>query len=134
MNIDSKKKELFVISKEFDLELLVLFGSYSNNSFTQESDIDIAYYSKKPLDFKQKRELRFNLSKIFDLKEIDLIDLNSNYSILLRYEIFTKGLCLYESKEGLFEDFESNAWMDYQDNIDYLMQYKEIVRKSIESL
>ncbi len=119
---------------EFNLKLLVLFGSYAKNEYMVYSDVDIAYYAKKPLSQIKKRNMRNKLSEIFYDKDIDLIELNTNYAILLRYEIFKDGICLYEENEGMFDEFESSSWFDYIDNKYYLNEYSDIVRKSIDSM
>lgn len=127
-------KEYEKLAEEFELELIVLFGSYAKNEVQSYSDVDIAYFAKKPLNEYKKRELRNKFSNIFKDAPIDLIELNTNQSIFLRYEIFQTGICLFESKEDLYNEFENNSWFDYIDNKTYLDEYKDIVRKKIETL
>jgi predicted nucleotidyltransferase len=128
----SKIKE---IAKNYDLRVLILFGSRTSNNYDISSDYDFAYFASKPLEVNKKIELLERLQEIVNFEQVDLIELNTTHSILLRKEIFNEtGICLYEAKEGLFDDLAGSAWIDYMDNKSYFDEYDEILAKSISEL
>ena len=129
--VSKKKNELKKLAKKYNLTVLILFGSRNNNTSNKNSDFDFAYFSQKPLK-ENKFKLWSELETIF--KKVDLIELNTTDSIILRYEIFNEGTCIYENKEGIFEDLAGNAWIDYQDNKTYFNEYENILTKAIDEL
>ena len=82
------------ILKEFfkDSEAIYLFGSFANNTFTENSDIDIAVLfkeKKSPLEiFKLSEELSFILKR-----DVDLIDLEST-NTAFAYEIINNSITI----------------------------------------
>lgn len=72
----SKLSELKpILYKDYAVKEIGLFGSYSNNSFTEESDIDILVELEKPIGWKFF-SLELYLEKIFN-KKIDLVTKNA---------------------------------------------------------
>lgn len=76
MEILSKLKELKpILYKDYFVKEIGLFGSYSNNSNTEESDIDILIELEKPIGWKYFT-LELYLEKVFN-KKIDLVTKNA---------------------------------------------------------
>lgn len=125
------KKKLSKIAKKYDLLVLVLFGSYAKGLESENSDYDVAYYSRKPL--KNKFELWNEIETLFD-KRVDLIEINSSDSVILRNQIFTSGICLYELRRGLFDELASKSFFDYVDSKSYIDEFSSIIKKSIEEM
>ncbi len=72
----SKLNELKpILYKDYAVKEIGLFGSYSDNSFTEESDIDILIELEKPIGWKFFT-LELYLEKIFN-KKIDLVTKNA---------------------------------------------------------
>ncbi len=72
----SKLKELKpVLQRDFAVKEIGLFGSFSDNTFTEESDIDIIVELEKPIGWKFFT-LELYLEKIFN-RNIDLVTKNS---------------------------------------------------------
>ena len=72
IDIFEKMKEIKpYLSDEFSVKEIGLFGSYSDNSYNDESDIDIIVELEKPIGWKFL-SLEIYLEKIFE-KKIDLI-------------------------------------------------------------
>ena len=72
INIENKLRELKpLLNKNFNVERIGYFGSYSRNEQNQDSDIDILVYFRKPLgwEFFDLQEL---LEKELELK-VDLV-------------------------------------------------------------
>ena len=60
INIENKLKELKpILNKEYHVERIGYFGSYSRNEQNKDSDIDILVYFRKPLGW-----------EFFDLQEL----------------------------------------------------------------
>lgn len=75
-DILSKLKELKpTLIREFAVKEIGLFGSFSDNSFTEDSDIDILVDFEKPIGWKFF-SLEIYLEKIFNRK-IDLVTKNA---------------------------------------------------------
>lgn len=75
-DILSKLTELKpILHKDFSVNKIGLFGSYSDNSFTEESDIDILVELEKPIGWKFF-SLELYLEQIFN-KKIDLVTQNA---------------------------------------------------------
>lgn len=64
-----------ILHKDFSVNKIGLFGSYSDNSFTEESDIDILVELEKPIGWKFF-SLELYLEQIFN-KKIDLVTQNA---------------------------------------------------------
>lgn len=129
-----KIDEIKELANKFGLVLLILFGSRSSNFYDKKSDYDFAYFSRKPLSKLKKKMFLNSLEKLFSYERVDLIEINTSDSIILRNEIFEKGICLYELKDGLFDEFAGNSWIDYMDNLTYLKDYKKNIVKSVKSM
>lgn len=63
------------LKEEFSVKEIGIFGSYSNNSYSEESDIDILIELEKPIGWKFFT-LELYLNKLFD-KKIDLVTKNA---------------------------------------------------------
>ncbi len=75
-NILSKLRELKpTLYNDYAVKKIGLFGSYSDNTFTENSDIDILVELEKPIGWKFFT-LELYLEKIFNRK-IDLVTKNS---------------------------------------------------------
>ena len=103
--------ELFEFLKDFfkEEEAVYVFGSFANNTYNENSDIDIAILfkdKKTPLEiFKLQEELSLLLKR-----DVDLIDLE-NSNTVFAYEIINKSIKLKSTKKS--ENFENRIWWNY---------------------
>lgn len=103
--IYEKIKDL--IPKE-KVDALYLFGSYSNGTFTEDSDIDLAIFSDN-LSYIELVDLEDKISERLG-KEVDLVLPEKNDVLLLR-EIL-QGKSLIETSEAFDMWFERfNEWL-----------------------
>lgn len=109
--------------KKYDLDLLVLFGSRVGVNARKESDIDIAYLSKCPLSNDQWDEMMCCIMEHTHLNRVDLVDLHKEHGLLIRYQIYTKGKLLFESRQGLFREKKIDAILHYSDARPVLMDF-----------
>lgn len=93
--IDKLSKYKILVSKHFDIDKVVLFGSYAKGNQKDDSDIDVAiivnsvpqdYFSYAPLLWKLRREIDDRIEPI-------LIEKNHDESGFLN-EVLTSGLII----------------------------------------
>jgi predicted nucleotidyltransferase len=115
-----------VLSRDSTVKLAYLFGSHATGKNTALSDIDIAVLldcklNKKKI-FEKELELIGKLSELFS--NIDLVVLNENIDLLLKYNIIKTGTIIKNS--ALRPEFEFHVMNEYLDN-----EYHERMRAEI---
>ena len=95
-----------------DCEAIVLFGSFARGTQNEESDIDIAFLSKKEISKKEIFYLKQELEDIAN-RDIDLINLNDDIGDGFKYEILMNGVVLYCVDEVKFDLYKINVFRDY---------------------
>ena len=75
INILRQNKE--VLNDNFNILKIGLFGSYSTNTFTENSDIDIIYELEegKRMGLREVYELEIFFKRLFQTDQIDLINI-----------------------------------------------------------
>ena len=100
------------IAQKHNLKLLILFGSQVTQNIHPESDIDIAFFADTKVD---EEKLYEDLMALLRRADIDLINLYTHHDHLLRYQILSKGVALYEAEKGLMSKMEGDSYIDYMD-------------------
>lgn len=96
------------------IKFAYLFGSCVRNGNGPLSDIDLAVYLDKRLDFFSARlHLLEELSRLFKEQPYDLVVLN-NASLILQYEVIREGIILKENKKKRIP-FETGVLSEYLD-------------------
>jgi predicted nucleotidyltransferase len=144
-HINLKKLEKYLIDK-YDLELLVLFGSYSKNKLWKGSDLDIGFFAKKRMKQQELENFMLDIIRLSGFDKINAIDLyfdNDNDEriklldekhkkelSLLQYIIYSTGQLIYEKERGLFQKKKAEAMA----NIKYCDKdiKKMIIRDKLE--
>lgn len=116
--MDEIKKDLEkikeILIQEFEPFFIILFGSYARNSQTQESDIDIAIFSKKA-DKKALFKVKQNLEQVI-CKDIDLVNLaDENMAEGFKYEILMNGIVIHCENSYRFEMYKLDEFREYLD-------------------
>ncbi|RCW57374.1 HepT-like ribonuclease domain-containing protein [Halanaerobium sp. ST460_2HS_T2] len=89
---EDKINKIREILKNYELQLLVLFGSYGEENFNENSDIDLAVKVKKESSLKKNQDhVLYSISKIFDLRPVDLVLLN-HADPLIKFKVASAGL------------------------------------------
>lgn len=121
------KKNLLKVFSDYELTLLIIFGSYNSDNFNKDSDIDLAIKVNAPEQIKKNRnEILAKISSIFDHRDIDLILLNYAEP-LIKYKIACEGNLIYEKEKGLFKKFQVRAMSEHND----ARKFYELDKKSI---
>ena len=112
MEIKKKQKnKIKEIAQEFNLKLVLLFGSQVTGKTNFSSDFDIAYLPKQNLNGKTKIDLNCRFMDVFNTDKIDLVNLNQT-SLLLKYEISRNSQLLY-GDEISYLNFKASAFKLY---------------------
>lgn len=120
------------IAKKYNLAVLILFGSRASSKHKKDSDYDFAFYTNQKFKVKEEIALFEDIMGVLKIEKIDLININTNHCAHLRYEVFSKGVCLYEKKEGIFAFMRGNAWVDYMDYKRFEKNRLNLLKKDIE--
>ncbi|MGM0438514.1 MAG: type VII toxin-antitoxin system MntA family adenylyltransferase antitoxin [Bacillota bacterium] len=121
------KKRLLKVFDNYELTLLIIFGSYNSDNFNEDSDIDLAVKVNDPEQIrKNKKEILDKISSIFNHRDIDLILLNYAEP-LIKYKIACEGSLIYEKKKDLFQKFQIRAMSEHND----ARKFYELDKKSI---
>jgi predicted nucleotidyltransferase len=128
------KKELILISKKYDLKLLILFGSRANNSSNLNSDWDIAYMPSKNISINQDLRLYNDIAKLIQNEKVDLINIKNTKYLHVLKNIFLEGKLIYEKKLGLFKQLKWGLWMQYIDFSKYYNKELEISENNLNEM
>ena len=124
--------EIEEIAKKYDLDFIVVFGSYGTDRYTENSDIDLAFERKKGLTVKEESDLFTDIMMCFKTGNIDLINAKKA-SILLKNEIAKEGRVLYE-KENFFARFQSKVFKLFQEMRPMLQKRAEDISDEIKEM
>ncbi len=121
--IDSSK--LCQVTERYELDLIVLFGSYAKGRARRGSDMDIAVHTTQN-GFGQgnpSSEAFWEINLIADLSRvipapegIDLVILNQVDSATLLYEVSAYGIPIYQREPTDFHQFRSYAARRFYDD------------------
>ena len=108
--VDKKRIVDTLIQDIPELQSLYLFGSQSDGTASQKSDVDIAYLSKKTLSSLERWNIAQKLAILLGL-DVDLIELSSTNTIF-RYQILSTAERIYGNGYEV-ESFETLAYSFY---------------------
>lgn len=105
VNIFEKHKDKFLeyIKREGNIKVAYLFGSYADDTYNENSDIDIAVMYKEDMDEYDHAGKSVDVSRVFGDVPVDYIDLEK-VNVFLQFEILKKGKIIYcENEDDLIE-------------------------------
>jgi len=111
-----QKEKIEEVGEEFNLKLIVIYGSYAKETSREGSDLDIAYLSSKPLDLKTEFKLHARLEDIFKCSRKRELDLKSLHRTdpFFRYQVMKDAQLIYGDFH-LFHRFKNYAVRFYQE-------------------
>ena len=98
--------------ESLECEAIVLFGSFARGTQNENSDIDIAFFSKKEISKKEIFYLKLELEDVAN-RDIDLINLNDDIGDGFKYEILMSGITLYCVDEVKFDLYKIRMFREY---------------------
>jgi uncharacterized protein YutE (UPF0331/DUF86 family)/predicted nucleotidyltransferase len=117
-----------ILEKEENMVFAYVFGSYAMGKYRRGSDIDIAIYTKKPLNWRELVKLALKLEDSLGVR-VDIVDLRTTPP-LLAYEIISKGIIVVEKDKEERISFETRILKKYLDLKPRLKRYyNEILSK-----
>jgi predicted nucleotidyltransferase len=127
--------DLKEVCREFELVLVVLFGSRARGGAGPSSDSDVGVLRREGIvPAARFFELAACIREVTGLPEIDLVDLMSAPP-LLQHQVGSHGRPLFEDEPGRFNLFRVKAWKLYLDDvIDFRRLDALYVREGLERL
>jgi predicted nucleotidyltransferase len=123
------------VCREFDLELVVLYGSRARGYARPDSDSDVGVMRRAGLVPAERiLDLAVKIGEATGLPGIDLVDLR-RAPPLLKHSAGTHGRALYEDEPGRFNLFKVYAWKLWLDDQQTLRKLDAVyVREGLERL
>ncbi len=116
---EKHQKKLNKIFKENQVELAYLFGSAARGKMTPLSDIDIAVLFldkvKEEEYFNKALRLASEIRNVFEIDRVDVINLKTNTSPLLKHNAVFKGKLIYGKDRKKQFELESGIMKEYED-------------------
>ena len=103
------------LQSDTNVEFAYLFGSFTDGSFNDRSDVDLALYLKK-VDFDTQLKISFDLSKVLK-RDVDLVVLNKAKNLYLLDDIIQKGIVIKDSDKRV--DFELRKHHQFLDFVEF---------------
>lgn len=129
---EEKINKIKEILDDFDLQLLILFGSYGGENFTKNSDIDLAVRVSHLKSLKENQlQILNQLSLLFEHHPVDLVLLN-HADPLIKFKVASEGKLLYQSEENLFENFQVKAAAEHNDALKFYQLDKKFIENFLE--
>ena len=136
---ETDQAKLREVARRYDLDLIVLFGSYARGRERPDSDVDLAVHTTRRDYGKRDREaeVTWEMELFDDLagavpapEGIDMVVLNRADSTLL-FQVANYGLTLHESGPDQFHLFRSLASRRYYDDAKYRRWGREYLRRRL---
>ncbi len=109
--IEVDRQKIQALAEQYELTLVVLFGSQATGRTHVKSDVDIAVLSKKKLNL---AKLMLEFSEVFQRDDVEVVNLGGA-SPTLMYVVVRDGQLLYENEPGVFLQWKLYAiwvWRD----------------------
>lgn len=130
INKIKSERKIHKLCSDFNIDLVVLFGSYARGEEVGNGDVDIGIrYFERPEGAEEEISLIWSLEESLNQSNIDLVVINDANPLLL-FEIASEGIPLYEREKGVFDQFVSYAVMRNND----AKKFYELEREYLEGV
>lgn len=99
------------IKHQLNPDFIIHFGSLAKGTMHEESDIDLAYFSKHPLSSYERFILANELATIAN-REVDLVDIKQ-IDTVFTMQIFEQGIPIYIQDQNEFTRQKMRAYSMY---------------------
>ena len=110
-DMSAKLKES--LSTRDDIAFVFLFGSFVTGGRNALSDLDIAVFFQRKVDFEKIYELREDLSETLGT-EVDVVVLN-DASPVIKMQVLKKGVLLIDNDRRAYNEFFLSTIKEYDD-------------------
>ena len=95
-----KSEEVMNFLNKDNISTVLTFGSFNNDNFSEESDIDIAIIGKHKIDLEEILDIELFLGRLLK-REIDVIDLKSGgLNLFLKINVLNDGIVIYSNDDN----------------------------------
>jgi len=113
---------------------VLLFGSYANHTFSEQSDIDLGIYFNGKIDY---MALGYDTAELESLlgKKVDVVALNDIYKkdSLFAFNILENHTVILLNDEKKYIDFKTSAQLYYLDRKELIEMNRKALKKRIET-
>ena len=123
------KEKISLLAAQYNLALVILFGSHSREESTPMSDTDIAVLidtNARDISYKLELAMLLDFQKVVNNGEVDLVLLNKA-TPFLKYQVAMEGKLLFEKQNDLYVEFMIKAMKEYEDVRHFEKYYNEIL-------
>ncbi len=133
-NLKINKKLLKRLGQKYQLNFVVLFGSRADGTARDSSDFDIAYSSRRDIDYGEEGFLLLDLARAIKMKptQIDLVNIK-HASPLLKKQIADQGQLLAEFTPDSFDNFQIYAFKIYVEAKPLFKMQAEYVKRNLKA-
>jgi predicted nucleotidyltransferase len=129
MNLKINKERLKSLCQKYNIQLIILHGSYATGNARGKSDIDIGILGREKFDLNNQLDVLNDFSEVFGDK-FDPVFLNGAEP-LISYQVAIHGKPLFEEKEGIFQHFQIQAVARYMDSKKFRDMEKSYLKRAI---
>jgi len=129
MDLKIDKKELANLCQKYNIQLLILHGSYATGNAASKSDIDIGILGREKFGSDNKLDILNDFSEVFGEK-FDPVFLNGAEP-LISYQAAIHGKPLYEETQSVFQRFRLQAVAKYMDSKKFRDMEKLYLKRAI---
>ncbi|MBI5346703.1 MAG: nucleotidyltransferase domain-containing protein [Chlamydiae bacterium] len=126
--MDPLKIAIKLITQEFKVYAIYLFGSFASNTQRQDSDLDLAILSDEKIDKIKLWELAQKIAVKIQ-RDVDLIDLK-NASTVFQFQIFNEGKLIFCTDQIKLDFFINTTDALYLDLNEWRKEMIEDIKKS----
>jgi len=123
------------ILKSYDyIDFALLFGSYARGNQRELSDIDIAIFTRRPIDLLEQGDIISSLEERLE-KKIDLVLLNGleKENAKMAFNIIDNHQIIFSKKQQQYIDFKVNTYKYYFDLEPMYEMFDNTLRERIAS-
>lgn len=106
-----EKQLINLIQTKINPDFIILFGSFAKGTYRDDSDIDLAYFSKEQLSSYERFLLVGELA-VMAGREVDLVDIKQ-LDTVFTIQIFSQGIPIYIQDENEFTRQKMRAYSMY---------------------
>ncbi|WP_339173165.1 nucleotidyltransferase domain-containing protein [Solibacillus sp. FSL R5-0691] len=106
-----EKQLINLIQTKINPDFIILFGSFAKGTNRDDSDIDLAYFSKEQLSSYERFLLAGELAEMAG-REVDLVDIKQ-LDTVFTIQIFSQGVPIYIQDENEFTRQKMRAYSMY---------------------
>ncbi len=132
LNINQKK--LIDLALNYNIELMLVFGSYAKRNVHKRSDLDIGIFSQEKITPYDLWELQTKLMELFGRDDIDVVILTDTSPVLL-FNILKHHTPMYISDNNLLNQFKIMAMKRYWHYLTHFKKFADnLERKRLKKL